>query len=135
MSKQKSVFCYEESSNTIRMHPEGYLVAHRPEHCGWVCDPDAAVPMKLKLKCFQAIHSDHNVRWGSGLNLLAAITPTESYIYSNEYEKQTRTAKQVVKEMVFTGLIILSEKGSFLHEIRNYKKDIAEKNLLCLSQR
>lgn len=70
----KSIFCFQESTETIRTIPENYLVAHR--HGGrWICEPDAAVPYKMALVVFKAIHTNHSLRYGSGLSLLAAITP------------------------------------------------------------
>ena len=74
MSKRQ-IFSYCDKTETIRLMPSNYLVAHRRDS-GWICDPDLAVPERLAVKCFRALLKHEN-KYGSGLNLLAAITPTD----------------------------------------------------------
>ena len=72
----KDIFCYCDKTETIRTLPSNYLVAYKRDQ-GWICDPDLAVPRKMSIACFTAL-LEHRNKYGTGLNLLAAITPTES---------------------------------------------------------
>ena len=69
------VFCYQETSETIRILPQNYLVAYNLNG-RWICEPDLAVPEKMAVKCFRALLKHEN-KYGSGLNLLAKITPNK----------------------------------------------------------
>jgi hypothetical protein len=72
---KEQVFCYCDKTDTIRLMPSNYLVAHR-QYNRWVCEPDLAVPVDMAVKCFKAIMKHEN-KYGDGLNLLAAITPND----------------------------------------------------------
>ena len=70
----KQVFCYCDTTETIRTLPANYLVAYKRSGY-WICSPDLAVPERMAVKCFRALLKHEN-KYGSGLNLLAAITPS-----------------------------------------------------------
>lgn len=85
---KNSALVFEENTQTLRLMPENYLVAIRPHAGRWILDPDAAVPVELVLKVQDVIHSNYDLKWGSGLRLLAALTPTwegiENYASTQE---------------------------------------------------
>lgn len=69
-----SIFCYCESSDTIRTLPENYAVANRRDGY-WRVDCDAALDLGMLLHITEVIHSSHAIKWGSPLRLLGSITP------------------------------------------------------------
>ena len=74
MSK-KEVFAYCDSTETIRTMPSNYLVSYKVGN-RWICEPDLAVPEKMAVKCFKSLLKHEN-KYGTGLNLLASITPNK----------------------------------------------------------
>ena len=39
-------------------------------HCNhWICDPDRAIPILMKLDLFAALSVSHELRWGAGEDL------------------------------------------------------------------
>jgi hypothetical protein len=73
---KEQVFCYCDKTETIRLMPSNRLVSHK-EGNRWICDPDMAVPVDMAVICFTALMT-HKIRYGTGLELLAAITPNEN---------------------------------------------------------
>jgi len=65
-------FSYCESTDTIRLMPQNYLVA-RKYHRGWIVDADMAVPVELASKVFHVVHTEHSTRYGTGPYLLSRI--------------------------------------------------------------
>lgn len=65
-------FEYCSYSNTVRLMPENYMVTFH--HGGkWVCDPDTGMPYRLRMDVFSTMTTSHNLRWGSGEDLAAAL--------------------------------------------------------------
>jgi ferredoxin-thioredoxin reductase catalytic subunit len=70
----KNILVYEDATNTIRQHPGNYMIAHKKEHLlPWVLDFDSAANKKLVLRVCEALF-EHKNRYGTGLELLAAVT-------------------------------------------------------------
>ena len=71
-------FIFEKSTNTIRIHPHGGLVAHKLEENGrpygdWQITTDKAIPEEMALKCFFVLRENHTACWGDGETLLNAL--------------------------------------------------------------
>ena len=79
-----SIFCYCEATDTIRTLPENYLVLDRTIGGRWSignCDP--ALPVDAFVFVGKLLHTEHNLRYGSPLCVLAAITPYTIGEYSS----------------------------------------------------
>jgi len=62
---------YEEESGTIRQMPGNYLLAYKQSYKGyWICDPDPAAYWKVVKKLFRIIFFAHEMKWGSGEDLV-----------------------------------------------------------------
>jgi hypothetical protein len=72
--RKREIFAYCDETETIRTMPSNYLVAYKVGN-RWLCEPDLAVSEKMAVKCFKALLKHEN-KYGDGMNLLNAITPT-----------------------------------------------------------
>ena len=61
MSVRKLEYC--ESSQTLRLLPNNYLLAQK-QNRSWICAPDAAIPDELAQATFKAIFACHDIKWG-----------------------------------------------------------------------
>lgn len=92
------VLCECVKTNTIRVWPNNYVVAH---HNGnyWVCDPDAAAPLVYVL-LVQAALNRHEVEWSKpgDCKLLASVT-------GKDVEKKIECLKQAeIMELFLEGI-------------------------------
>jgi hypothetical protein len=75
MEMSKPVFCWCEKTDTIRILPEEHIVAYRnPVDRLWSVDPDLGVPLDMVVKAITALHLNPNLKNGTGLQFMAAIT-------------------------------------------------------------
>lgn len=55
--KRKQTFTHCAYSNTIRLMPQNYCIAHK-DYGFWLCDIDAAIKDKLAAKIFITVRKD-----------------------------------------------------------------------------
>lgn len=62
-------FVFESQSNTIRLLPQNYCVIIKRDN-RWVMDCDVAVDTNIAVSVFTEMHTQHNVRYGSGQEIV-----------------------------------------------------------------
>ncbi len=67
-----------EKTNTIRALPSNCLIAHKVDE-RWVCDADSGAPYHLVKRVLAAVHLNHDIKYGTGLMVLAKVTPNPPY--------------------------------------------------------
>lgn len=73
----ENTLVYNEGSETIRQAPQNYLIAHNVKG-HWICEPDLAADKELATRVFIALF-EYDAKYGSGLNLLAMVTPNSDF--------------------------------------------------------
>lgn len=74
----ENILVYQHTTETIRQMPQNYLIAHKNGNA-WICEPDLAADINLATRVFKALF-EHGNKYGTGLNLLAQVTPNEQFI-------------------------------------------------------
>lgn len=69
MLQSNEHFFYCTYSHTIRMNPYNYVV-YTDVDGRWVCDPDTAIPILMKLDLFAILATSHELRWGHGKDIV-----------------------------------------------------------------
>jgi len=71
--KQGEHFIMCSYSDTVRLMPYNYVIAYKHKCGHWICDPDVALRLPLKMALFGLFTESHNMRWGSGNDLAIAF--------------------------------------------------------------
>ena len=70
MFKKKHTIIWQDGSQTIRLMPQNYLLAHKRDG-RFVVEPDAAVPVKIATKVFVTVFASYKARWQTSGQVLA----------------------------------------------------------------
>lgn len=121
------IIVYNEATDTLRQMPQNYMLAKRIGTM-WHIDFDGAANKNLVRRILEALF-EHKNRFGTGLNLLAAVTPNEKF--------QDKTVAIIDHEINEVFIYDVSEESSsediesFLCDVNCYTSDdgIIEKPL------
>jgi hypothetical protein len=75
---KKAKVIYSESTDTLRLMPQNYLLAYR-EKGHWIIDPDMAVDKDLAVRVFKLVALVYNHKWVMRGEYLANIINDSTY--------------------------------------------------------
>lgn len=95
----ENTLIFEENTGTIRQMPQNYSVADRNQGY-WVCNPDISADPILAQRVFKSLFIYDN-RYGTGLNLLASVTPNEEFKFEGDILEIISFGKGEYPEVLF----------------------------------